>query len=133
SRELERQPEWEQEREAQGPPLQVAEASAEHEGERETQADGDQQDPHLRLKVPCRPVANGALLYEVTDHIARVTINRPERRNAMSWDVITGLRQAAADAKADDDVRVLVLTGAGEQAFCAGADLTGMRGDAGFV
>jgi enoyl-CoA hydratase/carnithine racemase len=78
-------------------------------------------------------VANGALLYEVTDHIARVTINRPERRNAMSWDVITGLRKAAADAKADDDVRVLVLTGAGDQAFCAGADLTGMRGDAGFV
>jgi len=78
-------------------------------------------------------VANGALLYEVTDHIARVTINRPERRNAMSWDVITGLRKAAADAKADDNVRVLVLTGAGEQAFCAGADLTGMRGDAGFV
>src|SRR3954469_457534 len=84
-------------------------------------------------KVPCRAVANGALLYEVRDHVARVTINRPERRNAMSWDVITGLRQAAADAKADDDVRVLVLTGAGEQAFCAGADLTGMRGDAGFV
>src|SRR3954453_14113408 len=84
-------------------------------------------------KVPCRPVANGALLYEVKDHVARGTINRPERRNAMSWDVITGLRQAAADAKADDDVRVLVLTGAGEQAFCAGAALTGMRGDAGFV
>jgi enoyl-CoA hydratase len=78
-------------------------------------------------------VANGALLYEVRDHVARVTINRPERRNAMSWDVITGLRRAAADAKADDDVRVLVLTGAGEQAFCAGADLTGMQGDAGFV
>jgi len=78
-------------------------------------------------------VANGALLYEVKDHIARVTINGPDRRNAMSWDVITGLRQAAADVKADDDVRVLVLTGAGDQAFCAGADLTGMRGDAGFV
>jgi enoyl-CoA hydratase/carnithine racemase len=78
-------------------------------------------------------VANGALLYEVRDHIARVTINRPERRNAMSWDVITGLRKAAADAKADDDVRVLVITGAGDRAFCAGADLTGMRGDTGFV
>jgi len=78
-------------------------------------------------------VANGALLYEVRDHVARVTINRPERRNAMSWDVITGLRKAAADAKADADVRVMVITGAGEQAFCAGADLTGMRGDAGFV
>src|SRR3954453_14662779 len=84
-------------------------------------------------KVPCRAVANGALLYEVRDHVAWVTINRPERRNAMSGDGITGLRTAAADAKDDDNVRVLVLTGAGEQAFCAGADLTGMRGDAGFV
>src|SRR5207248_4307797 len=36
-------------------------------------------------------------------------------------------------ARADEDVHVLVITGAGEQAFCAGADLTGMRGDAGFV
>jgi enoyl-CoA hydratase/carnithine racemase len=78
-------------------------------------------------------VANAELLYEVRDHVAWVTINRPERRNAMSWDVITGLRDAAARAKEDDDVRVVVLTGAGEQAFCAGADLTGMRGDAGFV
>src|SRR5436309_15117196 len=51
----------------------------------------------------------------------------------MSWDVITGLRKAAADARADEDVRVLVITGAGEQAFCAGADRTGMRGDASFV
>ena len=78
-------------------------------------------------------MADAALLYEVRDHIARVTINRPDRRNSMSWDVITGLRKAMADAKEDDSVRVVVLTGAGEKAFCAGADLTGMRGDAGFV
>src|SRR5216110_1490314 len=51
----------------------------------------------------------------------------------MSWDVINGLRKAAFDAKEDDDVRVVVLTGAGEQAFCAGADLTGMTGDRGFA
>src|SRR2546421_1998516 len=51
----------------------------------------------------------------------------------MSWDVIPGLRKAAADAKDDSNVRVVVITGAGEQAFCAGADLTGMRGDASFV
>src|SRR3989440_12021821 len=51
----------------------------------------------------------------------------------MSWDVIPGLRKAAADAKADSTVRVVAITGAGEQAFCAGADLTGMRGDASFV
>ncbi len=55
-----------------------------------------------------------------------LTINRPERRNAMTWDVIAGLRHHLAEAKADPDVRVVVLTGAGDQAFCAGADLTGM-------
>jgi len=61
--------------------------------------------------------------YEVVGSVARVTIDRPERRNAMSFDVMEGLRDSIAAAKADDSVRVLVLTGAGEKAFCAGADL----------
>ena len=55
-----------------------------------------------------------ALLYEVSSGVARLTINRPERRNAMSWAVLTELRQAIAEAKADTDVRVVVLTGAGD-------------------
>src|SRR5215211_3893827 len=63
--------------------------------------------------------------YEVAGSVARATIDRPERRNAMSFDVMQGLRDAVATAKADDAVRVLVLTGAGEKAFCAGADLGG--------
>src|SRR5215204_4168125 len=63
--------------------------------------------------------------YEVAESVARATIDRPERRNAMSFDVMQGLRDAVATAKADDAVRVLVLTGAGEKAFCAGADLGG--------
>ncbi|TML92988.1 MAG: crotonase [Actinobacteria bacterium] len=74
-----------------------------------------------------------ALLYDVSSGVARLTINRPERRNAMSWAVLTELRQAIAEAKADADVRVVVLTGAGDKAFCAGADLTGMRSDANYV
>jgi len=74
-----------------------------------------------------------ALLYATGDGVAMVTINRPDRRNAMSWAVITELRAAMAQAKADPDVRVVVLTGAGDKAFCAGADLTGMRSDAGFA
>src|SRR5438552_8376803 len=61
--------------------------------------------------------------YEVVGSVARVTIDRPERRNAMSFGVMEGLRDSIAAAKADDAVRVLVLTGAGEKAFCAGADL----------
>ncbi|HEX6311886.1 MAG TPA: enoyl-CoA hydratase-related protein [Acidimicrobiia bacterium] len=64
--------------------------------------------------------------YEVDGHVARVTIDRPERRNAMSFDVMDGLRESAARARADDAVRAVVLTGAGDQAFCAGADLGGI-------
>jgi enoyl-CoA hydratase/carnithine racemase len=74
-----------------------------------------------------------ALLYDVAAHVATVTINRPERRNAMSWTVMTELRRAIAAAKADPDVRVVVLTGAGDKAFSAGADLSGVREGAGFV
>jgi enoyl-CoA hydratase/carnithine racemase len=71
------------------------------------------------------------LLYEASGGVARVTINRPERRNAMSYGVMNGLREAMASAAADDGVRVVVLTGAGDRAFCAGADLTGIADNAG--
>ena len=47
--------------------------------------------------------------------------------------MIQGLRDRVADAKADPEVKVLVLTGAGDKAFCAGADLTGMRAEAGYA
>jgi enoyl-CoA hydratase/carnithine racemase len=73
------------------------------------------------------------VLYGVADHVARITINRPERRNALSWTVMTELRRRFAEAKADPDVRVVVLTGAGDKAFCAGADLTGMAEGASYV
>jgi enoyl-CoA hydratase/carnithine racemase len=78
-------------------------------------------------------MAYEALLYDVADGVARLTINRPERRNAMSWAVLTELRHAVAEAKDDRDVRVVIITGAGDKAFCAGADLTGMRSDANYV
>jgi enoyl-CoA hydratase/carnithine racemase len=73
------------------------------------------------------------LLYRVADGVATLSINRPERRNALSWDVIEGLRARVEEARNDPDVRVLVLTGTGDRAFCAGADLTGMRADAGYA
>ena len=73
------------------------------------------------------------LLYQAASGVATITINRPERRNAMSWGVISGMRDAIARAKADPEVRVLVLTGAGDKAFCAGADLGGMAEGAGFL
>jgi enoyl-CoA hydratase/carnithine racemase len=56
-------------------------------------------------------------------HSLVVTINRPERRNALNSEVIAGIGVAFTEAEADDAVRAVVLTGTGEQAFCAGADL----------
>jgi enoyl-CoA hydratase/carnithine racemase len=79
------------------------------------------------------PPSFDSLLYDVVDHVATVTINRPERRNALSWTVMTELRGALAAAKGDPEVRVVVITGAGEKAFCAGADLSGMNEGAGFA
>jgi len=71
------------------------------------------------------------VLYEVGAGVARVTINRPERRNSMSYGVMAGLREAMARAGDDEAVRVVVLTGAGDKAFCAGADLSGIAENTG--
>ena len=73
------------------------------------------------------------LLVDVADHVATITINRPEKRNALSWAMMGELREALADAKADPAVRVVVLTGAGDKAFCAGADLAGMADGADYA
>jgi enoyl-CoA hydratase/carnithine racemase len=69
--------------------------------------------------------------YEVDGPVARVTIDRPERHNAMSFQVMQELGEAFAAAKVDDRVRVVVVTGAGERAFCAGADLGGIGSNVG--
>lgn len=76
-------------------------------------------------------LAGGQVLYEAEEasRLGRLTINRPDRRNALSWEVVRALREALALAKADGQVRVIVLTGAGEKAFCAGADLGSMAGE----
>lgn len=63
------------------------------------------------------------VLYERSGHVATVTINRPEARNAMNGSVLAGLRGAIGRARDDDLARVVVMTGAGDRAFCAGADL----------
>jgi enoyl-CoA hydratase len=61
--------------------------------------------------------------------VLRLTIDRPERRNALDGAVLDGLIGAFGEADDDPDVRVIVLTGAGDDAFCAGADLAGSFGD----
>src|SRR5579863_4674825 len=53
--------------------------------------------------------------------VATLTINRPERRNALSTAVIAGLRAGLAEIAEDRSLRAVVLTGAGDKAFCAGA------------
>ena len=69
-------------------------------------------------------MAYETVLYEATDGVATVTLNRPERLNAWTAQLGVELGDAMATADADDDVRAVVVTGAG-RAFCAGADLSG--------
>jgi enoyl-CoA hydratase len=66
------------------------------------------------------------VLYEVQDRCAWITVNRPDKLNALDRATMTEIAAAAAEALADDDVAVLVLTGAGEKAFVAGADIKEM-------
>ena len=63
------------------------------------------------------------VLYENRGPVAWITINRAEARNALSPEVVQGLLQALQRAGEDDTARVVVLTGAGDRAFCAGGDL----------
>ncbi|MDO7843636.1 enoyl-CoA hydratase-related protein [Sphingomonas immobilis] len=63
------------------------------------------------------------LTQRVRDHVLLVTINRPNARNAVSPDVAKGLAAAIRQVDEDDDIWVAILTGAGDKAFCAGADL----------
>lgn len=70
------------------------------------------------MRAPTLPV----LLQETSGHVRTLTLNRPQKRNALSNELVQALVEGFEAAAADDDVRVVALTGAGE-AFCAGADL----------
>ena len=65
------------------------------------------------------------ITYSVEDGVATVTIDDPERRNSLSLAVMAELTEGVASAGVDETVRVIVLTGAGEEAFSAGGDLSG--------
>ncbi|MAT38626.1 MAG: methylglutaconyl-CoA hydratase [Ectothiorhodospiraceae bacterium] len=62
------------------------------------------------------------VLYSVEHHIGTITLNRPEKRNALSANLVAELHASIDSASVDENVRVIVITGAGK-AFCAGADL----------
>lgn len=67
-----------------------------------------------------------ATLYSVDGSIARITLNRPEKRNALNDEVIAGLKSNLRSAAADQAVRVVVVAGAGKD-FCSGADLSALQ------
>ncbi|HEX2195313.1 MAG TPA: enoyl-CoA hydratase-related protein [Actinomycetota bacterium] len=67
--------------------------------------------------------------FDAAGGVATVTIDRPDRRNAINPEVVRGLAAALQRAEADEGVRVLVLTGSGDKAFCAGGDLGGMAAE----
>ncbi|MDT0650046.1 enoyl-CoA hydratase/isomerase family protein [Autumnicola edwardsiae] len=64
------------------------------------------------------------LIVEIDDNILYVTINRPSKLNALNKDTIAELHEAFADAKEDEETKVIILTGSGEKAFVAGADIS---------
>jgi crotonobetainyl-CoA hydratase len=64
-----------------------------------------------------------AVLTERDGHVLVITLNRPEARNAVNGDLTLGLGTALEEAENDPEIRAVVLTGAGDQTFCAGADL----------
>lgn len=76
-------------------------------------------------------VADSPVLYEVNDRVAMITLNRPERLNAMSGDMSIALRDAWRRFRDDADAWVAIITGTGERAFCAGADMKDLAARAG--
>jgi methylglutaconyl-CoA hydratase len=68
-------------------------------------------------------MSDTTVLHEKRGHAFWITINRPDKRNALNASVIAGIVDGYRRAHEDNDVRVIILTGAGAKAFCAGADL----------
>jgi len=62
-----------------------------------------------------------AVLYEIRDGVAEITLNRPDNRNSMTPDVLEGLRESVDRVRRDADIRCVIITGKGKS-FCAGAD-----------
>jgi enoyl-CoA hydratase/carnithine racemase len=69
---------------------------------------------------------NQSILFELEDHTALITLNRPERGNALGAEVAQGLVDAWERVKSDKNIRVAIVTGAGERHFCTGADVGGL-------
>ena len=72
------------------------------------------------------------IIYQVSEGIAKITINRPEVRNAFRPETLNELQEAFSLARDDESVGVVILTGAGSEAFCSGGDIN-VRGDDGYI
>ena len=70
-----------------------------------------------------KPMTDTSVILDKRGQAYWITINRPDKRNALNGDVIAGIARGYREAHDDREVRVIVLTGAGDKAFCAGADL----------
>ena len=70
--------------------------------------------------------------YEIAEGMAKITINRPEVRNAFRPETLTELEKAFSFARDDEKVGVIIFTGAGDDAFCSGGDIN-VRGDDGYI
>ena len=87
----------------------------------------------LYAPIEWRPAADfDDILYENAEAIAKITINRPEVRNAFRPQTLKELREAFERARDDTDVAAIVFTGAGDEAFCSGGDQR-IRGDDGYI
>ena len=73
-------------------------------------------------------MAYECILTERFDGVAVITLNRPDKLNALSFPLVRELDDALTDYEADDDIKAVILTGAGERAFSAGADIHEMAG-----
>lgn len=71
-------------------------------------------------------ITDNPVLYEVDGAVARLTLNRPEKRNALNDALIAGLKNALRQANDDANIRVVVISGAGND-FCSGADLSSLQ------
>lgn len=87
--------------------------------------------------IPAWAIGSGGedfidVIYEVADGMAKITINRPSVRNAFRPQTIIELQEAFSLARDDEEVGVIILTGAGTEAFCSGGDIQ-VRGDDGYL
>src|SRR5690349_8025516 len=96
-------------------------------GQREPNAAANDERKRPTMDAAAPTAAQDDLLFEISDGIARVTFNRPQARNAFTFAMYERLAEVCGLVNADDGVRAMVLTGAGEKAFAAGTDISQFR------